>query len=326
MVPVPGNVGYYLPEEKASPMNRSLAIVLLLPALMLASPASPAQTPPSPNAAPANAEVQAGIEAYSHAAYDEAIAHFEKANELQPGVPQNLLLLGSAYAAQVVPGLKSPDNLATANKAIAAFQQVLRLAPNDGFALRELAGVYVDVQDWGNVKQIERKILAIQPADFEAEYQIGAVDWFQAIAFAHQRLLPGHVDMRRLDYPAAPPALCASIAAHNRPLLQDALQHLQKAVAMNPQWADALAYLNLVMRVRAGTQCANRQARQTDLAAADRYKEQAEALRNAPEKPCPQPPSKLDLPPAMQDMLGLAVLPPPPPPPPPPPGYHAPDS
>lgn len=281
---------------------------------------SQASTVPQSGTSPVTAEIQAGLDAYQRGETEQAITHFEKANDIQPENPEILLMLGSAYSNDVVPTLLTPDNLRLADKAASTLNELLRLRPDDGYALRELEMVYFNTEQWDKAKLIQQRILGIEPSDFEAEYTIGVIDWMVAYRFAVDRLKSANITLGSSDYPNAPPALCRTIAVNNRPLLDDAVDHLRRAAKLHSGYRDALAYLPLVYRLRAGTDCADQTSRKADLASAAEYASKAAALPSDAASPAsPQPPSALvPLPP-------LPMAPPPPPPaPPPPPSWHSP--
>ena len=68
-------------------------------------------------------QLNKGVEAYKAAHYEEAINHFQKAVSLDPTYPMTRTYLATAYAQQVVPDLKSPQNLKLAHMAIDEFNK-----------------------------------------------------------------------------------------------------------------------------------------------------------------------------------------------------------
>ena len=74
-------------------------------------------------------QLNKGCEAYKSGRYDEAIEHFQQATQLDPSLPTAKMYLGKALEQNVVPGLTTPDNLNTANKAMEIFKQVLDQNP-----------------------------------------------------------------------------------------------------------------------------------------------------------------------------------------------------
>ena len=81
-------------------------------------------------------QLNKGVDAYKSARYEEAIGHFQKATQLDPSLPMAKSYLATALAQNVVPGSDTPDNLKTAQQAIAIFQEVLDKDPNDVNSLK----------------------------------------------------------------------------------------------------------------------------------------------------------------------------------------------
>jgi tetratricopeptide (TPR) repeat protein len=280
--------------------------LVVLAGLLVSVTAACAQTP-AIDSGPAASQIRAGLDAFSGNRFEEAASSFEAANRIDPNNPEILLLLGSAYAASVVPGT-SPH----LQSAIDALNQVLRLAPDDGYALREMASIEYNLQHYEKAKEIELRILALEPGDFEADYIIAALDFEMA----------SDVD------PTAPLAVCRRIATVNLPLLDDAKHRLEHLLSVYPT-NDTLEYLSQVAELHAANRCGDPAGRAADRAASAKYANQtltgAAGLRTAYnlQGDSPQPPSHLTLP---REIALVAIPPPPPPvppsppPPPPPPG------
>ncbi len=70
-----------------------------------------------------------GVQDYRNAQFQPAIMHFKEAVSLDPSLLNARLYLATAYAQQYVPGNDSPDNKQFAQQAIDAFQDVLKMDP-----------------------------------------------------------------------------------------------------------------------------------------------------------------------------------------------------
>jgi tetratricopeptide (TPR) repeat protein len=90
-------------------------------------------------------QLNKGVEAYKATHFEEAIGHFQKATELDPSLPMAKSYLATALAQNVVPGLETPENLKTAQQAIAIFQQVLDKDPSDVKSLKNIASIYFQI-------------------------------------------------------------------------------------------------------------------------------------------------------------------------------------
>src|SRR5579863_4642224 len=125
-------------------------------------------------------QLNKGCEAYKAGHYDEAIDHFQQATQLDPALSTAKMYLGKALEQNVVPGLATPDNLATANKAMDIFKDVLNQNPNDVNSMKEIAGIYFSLKDLDNAEDWQKKVLAADPNDADAAYTIGVIDWTKA--------------------------------------------------------------------------------------------------------------------------------------------------
>ncbi len=130
-------------------------------------------------------QLNKGVDAYKGAHYEEAIGHFQRATQLDPTLPMAKSYLATALAQNIVPGLSTPENLNTANQAIAIFQEVLDRDPNDVNSLKQIAGIYYNLNKFDEAKVWQKKVLAVDPKDPEAAYSIGSIDW----RLAHENVL-----------------------------------------------------------------------------------------------------------------------------------------
>jgi hypothetical protein len=66
-------------------------------------------------------------------------------------------------------------------------------------------------------------------------------------------------------------------------LVNDGLKNLQQAVTLNPNYDDAMEYIQLTYRRKADLECGNDAARKADLADADQWTQRAMGARKANE-------------------------------------------
>jgi tetratricopeptide (TPR) repeat protein len=239
--------------------------------------ASVAQTADSDTAAGAR---DRGAEAFKEGRYGDAIAAFKKALVLDPNLCAVRLYLGTTYAAQMVPNLQTPENQAFAKDAIAALTQIPESDPAYPLALKQLAAVYRNIVRLDEARQTELAVLKLTPNDAESNYAVGMIDWMQAYKFSVDALrwdgLQGDDGVGNSRMSAA---TCDAIRTHNAPLMEDAVTHLTRALELNPTYADAMAYLNLVYRRRADFDCSDPVARAEDIAVADKWSKLAAQSR-----------------------------------------------
>lgn len=226
-------------------------------------------------------QLNKGVEAFKTAHYEEAIDHFQQATQLDPSLPMARLYLATAYAQQVVPNLQTPDNMKNANLAIQNFQIVLDKDPKDINALKGIASLYLNTQNFDKAKEFQNKVLAVDPTDASAEYTIGVIDW----TIAYKNAIPVRQSFGLQDNgdPIKDKKACAALAEKNGPIIQEGMDALNKAVQLRENYDDAMAYMNLLYRRKADIECGDDAARKADIATADDWVHKAMAARKANE-------------------------------------------
>jgi len=224
-----------------------------------------------------------GVQAFKAGHYEEAIGHFQNSIALDPNYESARLYLATAYSYEVVPNLDTPENLATAKKAMDGFNEVLAKNPNDVDALKQVASIQRNIKQFDAAKATYQKLIALNPNDAESNYTIGVIDWTQAYknavgTLAEQNLQDdgnGNVKMNK--------ATCAKMKDQNTQLIDEAMKYLNRAVEIRPNYDDAMSYLNLSYRRKADLECPNDAARKEDLAQADQWVQKAIGARKANE-------------------------------------------
>jgi tetratricopeptide (TPR) repeat protein len=229
-------------------------------------------------------QLNKGVASYKNAKYEEAIGHFQNAVNLDPSLPMAKLYLATAYAQQVVPDLKTPENLKNANMAIQGFEAVLEKDPKDISSLKGIAGLYFQIDEFDKAKEWQQKVLAVDPQDAEAAYTIGVIDWGVAHKNAVQALTNVGMQDAGDGNPKMPKDACKKLAEQNSPIVAEGMQYLQKALDIRPTYDDAMAYMNLMYRQKATLECGNDQARKEDIDQAGQWRDKAMGTRKANEE------------------------------------------
>jgi len=227
-------------------------------------------------------QLNKGVEAFKTAHYEEAIGHFQQATQLDPSLPMARLYLATAYAQQVVPNLQSTDNMKNAQLAIQNFQMVLDKESGNINALKGIASLYLNTQNFDKAKEYQNKVLAADPTDASAEYTIGVIDW----TVAYKNAIPVRQSFGLQDNgdPIKDKKACAALAEKNGPIIQEGMDALNKAVQLRQNYDDAMAYMNLLYRRKADIECGDDAARKADIATADDWVHKALAARKANEQ------------------------------------------
>src|SRR5664279_4277947 len=122
-------------------------------------------TPPI-DAQSVSIEMKAGVEAYKSAMYENAVAHFRKAVQLNTTVAVAHLYLAVCYAQMYIPEAESADNLQQAENAVAEFNQVLALSPTPEqrmTAVKGFASLSFNMKRFGDARQYYHQAVELDP-------------------------------------------------------------------------------------------------------------------------------------------------------------------
>ena len=198
----------------------------------------------------ARSSLNSGVKSFEAADFPRAVDHFSRAIELDPALMDARTYRACAYMMQYVPGGESEDNERVAEQAIAGFQEVLSQDPGNALAQEYIASLYYNMKEFDKAKEAYTQLLATNPDHKIAHYTIGVIDWAQT--YEPRLEVRAGLGMRPDDPgPIKDKKAREELAAKNLPLVEEGLQHLQKAVAIDPQYDDAMVYINLLYREQA---------------------------------------------------------------------------
>ncbi len=224
-----------------------------------------------------------GIQEFKAGHYETAIDHFQQSVALDPSYPNAKTYLATAYSYQVQPNNNTPQNLALAQKAINGFNEALQTDPNNPDDWRQLASIHRNIMQFDQSRNDELKVIQLDPKDAEANYSVGVIDFQKADKNAAELLKNNKITDDLKGNAKIAPKLCTQLAQENSGLLDSSLQYLNRAVDINPNYDDAMQYLNLDWRRKADIECANDAARKSDIAKADDWIQRAMGARKANE-------------------------------------------
>ena len=256
-------------------MNRSLQIAALLGvgvALMMGAGC---------NKLRARDQLNKGVTSYKNARYEEAIAHFQQAVELDPTLLNGRLYLATAYAQQYIPGADTEDNNRNAEQAIDQFKKVLDMRPGRDqqiSSLKGIASLYFNMKKLDLAKQYHQKVAELDPNDPETYYSIGVIDWTEA----YQPRMEERAKLGlKPEEPLKDKKVCAALAAKSADTIKDGIDTLNKALELRKDYDDAMAYMNLMYREKADLECDDPAARAADLRTADEWVDKTMAAKKA---------------------------------------------
>ena len=201
-----------------------------------------------------------GVAAYKSAKYNDAVEHFKQALALDPESPNARVYLATAYMIQWIPGADSPENNEFARKAKEEFINVLNKDKDDKTALAYLASLaFNQASSLTGDKKIEKfdeaaswnqRLIAVDPKSKEAYYNLGVIAW----AKWHPGLMQARANLRMKPEdpgPLADKKVKEQLRAQYSGIVEDGVQNLKKAIDIDKDYDDAMAYINLLIRERA---------------------------------------------------------------------------
>ena len=234
-----------------------------------------------------------GVAAFRQAHYQEAIAAFQQAATLEPDYVTAHLYLGMAYMVQWIPGAQSPENAQNARAAKVEFQRVLELDATQITALASLASMSYNeaaalpvdqkLAKFDEARDLNQRIVQLDPTEKNAYYFLGVIAWQKwHPAFMAARVQLGMAPETPGPLPDA--SVRQSLKATYDASLEEGISNLQSALRIDPQYDDAMAYMNLLVRERADLRDTKAEHDQ-DVAAADQWLQRALETKKTKARP-----------------------------------------
>ena len=224
-------------------------------------------------------EMNKGVQAYKNAKFPQAVNHFKEAVNLDPTSQNARLYLAMSYMTQWVPGADSPDNNKLAQAAREEFEKVLQNDPKDKTALASMASIAYNSASSGTpeqkakyleeAKKWNQRRIEVDPQDAEAHYSLGVIAWGEAYGPIQTERV--NLKMKGEDPgPIKDEKVRAQLKEKYWRTITDGMQSLEKAISIDPEYDDAMSYLNLLLRKKADLDDTPEQAK-ADTAEADKW-------------------------------------------------------
>jgi tetratricopeptide (TPR) repeat protein len=224
----------------------------------------------------ARSELNAGVQAFRQAHYEDAVSHFERATTLNPELNIAHLYLATAYAQMFVPGVDTPENVVWATKAVNAYSEVLQHNPSSVVSLQGIGYLELQLKNFDRAKESYKKAIAVDPNDPELFYAAGVADWSMAYRDIAAEKAKLDADSEHALFLSDN---CAEAKAASLGNVDDGLAMLTKAIALRENYDDAMAYMNLLYRLRSDLECENEAAHAADIKKANEWTDMAMAAR-----------------------------------------------
>lgn len=201
-----------------------------------------------------------GVQAFKSAKYNAAVEHFKEAVRLDPDFPTARLYLATAYMSQYIPGADSEENMQNARAAEQEFKTVLEKDPNNALAIESIASLHYNQAQGGSMEQKIRKLdeaaewytklTQVDNNNKTAYYSLGVITW----AKWYPRLMEARnkLGMKPEDPgPIKDKKVKDELKAQWLDTVNKGIQNLERALAIDPEYDEAMAYMNLLIRERA---------------------------------------------------------------------------
>ena len=200
-----------------------------------------------------------GVNSFRAGQYTAAADNFKEAIDLDPDLPSARLYLATAYMTQYVPGSEAPENKRNADSALKEFQTALNSNLDDKnklIAMQSLASLHYQMKDFADAEAWNKKVIAADPQNKEAYYTLGVIAWTQFVApwreaIAAQSLKPEDPGPLHAPKKKGEADLKADLKAKYWQPLTDGIEDEKKALQIDPEYENAMAYMNLLLRYRA---------------------------------------------------------------------------
>lgn len=206
----------------------------------------------------ARMELNKGVQAFSAGDFVRAGELFESAYGLDSELSDARVYLAYSTMMQYQPGAEYQENIDIANKALAGFQDVLDDDPDNATALQSIASLYFQMKKMEDAKEWHYKVIDKDPENKESYYTIGVICWTQA--YEPRLEFRASVGMKQEDpgpmrtkgrLSRAQREELAELTGEVVPLIDEGLDALSKSINIDPDYDDAMAYVNLLYREKA---------------------------------------------------------------------------
>jgi tetratricopeptide (TPR) repeat protein len=202
-------------------------------------------------------ELNKGVQAFTAADYPTAVTRFTNALELDPSLTDAKAYRSYAYMNQFFPGSTEPENMKLAQQAIDGFEEVLEVDPNNMLAISSMASLYFNMKEFDKAEEWHRRRIdlamsqePVDPTAADSYYTIGVIKWTDS----YQPRMDARAEMGMQPNDPGPlkdAEQRQELAQVTVPTIESGLEALTKALEVNPDYADAMIYLNLLERERA---------------------------------------------------------------------------
>ena len=194
-----------------------------------------------------------GVNAFKAGNYTGAADHFKTAIDLDPELPVARLYLATAYMQQFVPGTDTPENKQFQESAMREFTEVLKTDPKNGLATASIANLYYQTKDFVNAQIWYKKVVDNDPKNKEGYYTLGVIAWTEFVAPDREARIAANMKAEDPG-PLKDVKKRAELKEKYWASLTAGIEQEKKALEIDPEYENAMSYMNLLVRYRADLQ------------------------------------------------------------------------
>src|SRR5579863_7166052 len=196
-------------------------------------------------------EMRLAADAYNGGNFKGAVEHFRAAVNLDPANINARLHLANAILREFMAephGINEGAELVA--KAKQQYQEVLARDPANQLAVWGLASMSTAAGEWKKARRWCMKLIGLNPKSKGAYYTVGAIDWVESYGAIRdaQRAAAGGAETRGLVLDAGSRK---NLRDEFMPEVEEGSRMLQVALQLQPNWSNAMLYMNLLCRVKA---------------------------------------------------------------------------
>jgi len=191
-----------------------------------------------------------GVQAFQGSDYPTAAERFAEATQLDPTLIDAKAYEAYSYMMQYIPGSEFEENDRIAERAIGLFMEVLQEDETNMTAVSSLASLYFNMKDFDKAIEWHNRRIELDPTAADSYYTIGVISWTRS----YEPRLKARADLGMNPEDPGPikdKEKRAELAETTGPVIAEGLESLEKAIEINPDYSDAMAYVNLLYRERA---------------------------------------------------------------------------
>ena len=194
-----------------------------------------------------------GVNAFKAGNYTAAADHFKTAIDLDADLPGARLYLATAYMQQFVPGTDTPENKQFQESAMREFNEVLKSDPKNSLATASIANLYYQTKDFANAQIWYKKVVDNDPKNKEGYYTLGVIAWTEFVAPDREARIAGNMKAEDPG-PLKDVKKRAELKERFWASLTAGIEQEKKALEIDPEYENAMSYMNLLVRYRADLQ------------------------------------------------------------------------